>query len=292
MQAQQELVKHYGSITAENDMKPMFMLDEATTLSDPAKYDKAAALKFDTARPYLDFAKEHGIGLRGHVLIWHGQTSIWFFKKDYQNDWNAPNLDRETMLVRMENYIKGVLEFMQTEYPGVIYAWDVVNEAVEETHTDGWRDSLWLKTIGKDFVVQAFRFARKYADKDVKLFYNDYNAFWPEKMKYIIQNILEPLCKEGIVDGMGMQTHLVRDESNLEDYEKAGFKDCESYSTFDEMLEKAHSLGIRIIMDLVVNHSSDEHKWFVESKSSKDNSPLSTGTAPTGIPALTFINSS
>ena len=40
---------------------------------------------------------------------------------------------------------------------------------------------------------------------------------------------------------------------------------------FDEMLEKAHSLGIRIIMDLVVNHSSDEHKWFVESKSSKDN---------------------
>ena len=40
---------------------------------------------------------------------------------------------------------------------------------------------------------------------------------------------------------------------------------------FDEMLEKAHSLGLRIVMDLVVNHSSDEHKWFIESRSSKDS---------------------
>ena len=40
---------------------------------------------------------------------------------------------------------------------------------------------------------------------------------------------------------------------------------------FDAMLEMSHSLGIRIVMDLVVNHTSDEHRWFVESRSSKDN---------------------
>ena len=40
---------------------------------------------------------------------------------------------------------------------------------------------------------------------------------------------------------------------------------------FDAMLEKAHSLGLKIVMDLVVNHSSDEHRWFVESRSSRDN---------------------
>ncbi|MCY6353812.1 glycoside hydrolase family 13 protein [Clostridium sp. ZS2-4] len=40
---------------------------------------------------------------------------------------------------------------------------------------------------------------------------------------------------------------------------------------FDEMLNEAHKRGIKIMMDLVVNHSSDEHKWFVESKKSKDN---------------------
>ena len=40
---------------------------------------------------------------------------------------------------------------------------------------------------------------------------------------------------------------------------------------FDELLEQAHRRGIRIIMDLVVNHTSTEHAWFVESRSSKDN---------------------
>ena len=40
---------------------------------------------------------------------------------------------------------------------------------------------------------------------------------------------------------------------------------------FDELLEKAHEKGLRIMMDLVVNHTSDEHPWFLESRSSKDN---------------------
>lgn len=40
---------------------------------------------------------------------------------------------------------------------------------------------------------------------------------------------------------------------------------------FDELLAGAHERGIRIVMDLVVNHTSDEHKWFMESKKSKDN---------------------
>ncbi len=40
---------------------------------------------------------------------------------------------------------------------------------------------------------------------------------------------------------------------------------------FDELLTEAHQRGIRIVMDLVVNHTSDEHAWFVESRSSRDN---------------------
>ena len=40
---------------------------------------------------------------------------------------------------------------------------------------------------------------------------------------------------------------------------------------FDELLETAHSMNIKIIMDLVVNHTSDQHEWFLKSKSSKDN---------------------
>ena len=40
---------------------------------------------------------------------------------------------------------------------------------------------------------------------------------------------------------------------------------------FDRMLAAAHARGIKIVMDLVVNHTSDEHKWFIESRKSKDN---------------------
>lgn len=40
---------------------------------------------------------------------------------------------------------------------------------------------------------------------------------------------------------------------------------------FDELLAAAHERGIKIVMDLVVNHTSDEHQWFVESRKSKDN---------------------
>ncbi len=40
---------------------------------------------------------------------------------------------------------------------------------------------------------------------------------------------------------------------------------------FKKVLNKAHALGLKVIMDLVVNHTSDEHKWFLESRKSKDN---------------------
>ena len=40
---------------------------------------------------------------------------------------------------------------------------------------------------------------------------------------------------------------------------------------FDRMLAEAHKHHLKIVMDLVVNHSSDEHAWFIESRKSKDN---------------------
>ena len=57
---------------------------------------------------------------------------------------------------------------------------------------------------------------------------------------------------------------------DISDYENI-MTEFGTMADFDAMLAKAHSLGIKIVMDLVVNHTSDEHKWFIESRSSKDN---------------------
>ena len=57
---------------------------------------------------------------------------------------------------------------------------------------------------------------------------------------------------------------------DISDYQEI-MKEFGSIKDFDELLQEAHKRGIKIIMDLVVNHTSDEHKWFVESRTGKDN---------------------
>jgi oligo-1,6-glucosidase len=48
-------------------------------------------------------------------------------------------------------------------------------------------------------------------------------------------------------------------------------KEFGSMEDFDALLKGMHERGIKLVMDLVVNHSSDEHKWFQESRKSRDN---------------------
>ena len=58
-------------------------------------------------------------------------------------------------------------------------------------------------------------------------------------------------------------------------YDVANYKGiCTTFGNlaeFDELVSESHRRGIKIIMDLVVNHSSNQHPWFVESSQSKDN---------------------
>ena len=210
------LLDQFSSFTVENDMKPMFFLDNEANIKNPSKYDLEPKLKFDFAIPYLEFSRKNNMPMRGHTLVWHNQTPKWFFCKNY--DISQGLASRETMLTRLENYIKGVLTFVQENYPGQIYAWDVVNEVIDE---GDFRKSLWTEAVGTDFVIKAFEFARKYASPEVKLFYNDYNTFEEWKRDLIIEKVLKPLMSRGLVDGMGMQTHLTMEEPELSLYETA-----------------------------------------------------------------------
>ena len=234
----QFLKDQFNSFTVENDMKPCYFLDPELNRDEPEKYDTAPALCFEYARPYLEAAKKMGMAMRGHTLCWHGQTPKWFFHEKY--DEFAPLADRETMLKRQENYIKGVLGFVQENYPGVIYAWDVVNEAIDN---NDFRKSLWTQTIGNDFVEKAFEFARKYADKDVALFYNDYNCYEEWKRDMIIDRILKPLKEKGLIDGMGMQSHLLMDTPDIQLYKDA--------------ISKYGALGLQVQVTELDIHNAD-----------------------------------
>ena len=75
--------------------------------------------------------------------------------------------------------------------------------------------------MGEDYILQAFRIARKYAAPSVSLFYNDYDTFLPWKREVICERILKPLLAEGLVDGMGMQSHMTMEKPELSEYEKS-----------------------------------------------------------------------
>ena len=193
----------FNSITCENDMKPDAIIDIYKSKKDPDTYREAPAMKFDHLKTELNFAKENGMTVRGHTLVWHSQTPEGLFYVEY--DKSGELADRELMLKRMENYIKGVMEWTTENYPGLISAWDVVNEAADDA--GGMRQSLWYKTVGEDYIQKAFEFARKYAPEGAKLFYNDYNSFQKKKQEDILA-FLKPIAEAGNIDGVGMQSHV------------------------------------------------------------------------------------
>lgn len=191
----------FNSITMENQMKPDSLLHVDTKES---KDETSVVINTEMLDKVLGAAEKNGLKLRGHTLVWHSQTPEWFFHKGY--DAGKAYADKETMRNRMENYIKQVLEYCQTNYPGVVYAWDVANEVVADDGTMR-TNSGWYKTYGDaEYVYDAFRFARKYASSDVSLFLNDYNEYMPVKRDKLC-GILKELYDEGICDGIGMQSH-------------------------------------------------------------------------------------
>jgi endo-1,4-beta-xylanase len=197
--------KQFSILTPENELKPNFVIDwaESRRIVKESGDETAVAVHLDSAVPLLDFAKENGIKVHGHVLVWHIETQDEFFHEGY--DTSAPLLDRVKMLGRLENYIRELMDLLNTRYPGLVVSWDVVNEAIDDgSHT--LRKSRWYETVGEDYVERAFELARKYAPDGTLLYYNDYNTAYPGKLKGILQ-LLEKLQAEGNIDGYGFQMH-------------------------------------------------------------------------------------
>lgn len=181
-----ELIKReYNSITPENVMKMGPIHPE----KDRFNWEEADAI--------AEFAKENDLKMRGHALVWHQQTGDWIFEAE-----DGGKVGKEELLIRMKSHIDSVV----TRYSDIIYAWDVVNEAIDDNPNNFLRYSEWYEIAGEDFIIKAFEYARE-ADPDVKLFYNDYNAIIPEKRDRIYKLLKMLVDRDVPIDGVGIQGH-------------------------------------------------------------------------------------
>ena len=250
-------LKHFNSCTMTNLMKSCYILDQMGSQESLKSGDGSPALNFFSIDPTLEWCQETGMKMRGHTLVWHTQAPEWFFREGYTDD--GEYVDKETMSKRMESYIQQLLTHVQENYPGVIYCWDVVNEAVDPESADpdsdfkcrtecGGAPNPWYETIGPEYVELAFTYARKYADSDVKLFYNDYNTFQVPKTEGIY-NLCSGLKEKGLLDGIGMQGYWGIDYPQISEIKTA--------------MEKFASLDVEIqITELSVGVEEETDEWF------------------------------
>lgn len=203
----------FSSCTSTNLMKPSYILKQEGSQKNLTKGTEQPALDFSVLDPTLRWCSENGVKVRGHTLVWHSQTPEWFFKEGYKSE--GAYVSREVMIERLDSYIREYMTYVQTNYPGTVYCWDVVNEAVDPDNGDratdfmcrivnSKNDSGWYQTIGTDYPEVAFSIARKYADREAKLFYNDYGAIGKTKRQYIY-NLCKSLKEKGLIDGIGIQ---------------------------------------------------------------------------------------
>lgn len=209
----------FNSITASNEFKAYSLLNQQQSMKSE---NKMPVMNYNQADKIAQFAQDNGIGIRGHVLVWDAYMPVWFFKEGYKND--GEFVDSATMKKRLEYYIDEVVSHFETKFPGVIYCWDVVNEAVGDGPNEykdgdarhvrtsrGGTTNYFYDVIGSDYVELAFKYARKAANKvnpKIKLFYNDYSTFYSPKREAIGQLISSINKDEKLCDGLGMQGYV------------------------------------------------------------------------------------
>ena len=221
------LSSQFNTTTCTNETKAYSLLDQRAS---QASEDGMPRMNYATADRMIAWARDNGIGVRGHVLTWDAYMTDWFFREDYNS--SKPIASRDVLLARMESYITQVVTHFETEFPGVIYCWDVVNEAMGDSPAEyAAGDPRHIRTVrngapnpfyeyvGDDYVEYSFLYARNAAEAlgaDIHLFYNDYNMLYPDKRiaaKALVESINSFAQDENgnnrkLIDGIGMQGYM------------------------------------------------------------------------------------
>lgn len=165
----------FGQVTPANGQKWMYI--------EPTQNKFNYTLGDQIVKP----ATRAGQLKRCHNFVWHNQLPDWVTSK---------NWTKTELINVMENHIKNEAR----HYYNDCLHWDVVNEAFEDDAEATLRKSLWLNTIGPEYIELAFKFARKYTKPGTKLYYNDYAIEKPNNKSRAVEALGELIYLECISD--------------------------------------------------------------------------------------------
>jgi len=222
------LLRHFNVMVAETQMKPAYIMPEPWTPNGAYRWTKADR--------FLEYSQANNISMRGHVLFWHQSTPKEFF----QGSGREGRATINELYTRMEHHARTVFQ----KCGGSIEWWDVVNEVVGENgpRRGGGLESVVPETqfslytrimedAGKtsmdryEFVLNAFRWARQYADanggQNVKLFLTEYNIESPGAMQTEFLRLLDWLIANNApIDGVGIQGHINLNSPSVREFSR------------------------------------------------------------------------
>jgi endo-1,4-beta-xylanase len=186
----QTLSHEFNMIEPENDLKWS------------AVRRRQDAFDFSGGDAVVAFARAHNMKVRGHCLVWDHDHPAWLAQSHF-----APEL--------LSQLLKDHITTEMKHYAGQVFAWDVLNEAVDEKGQ--LRDSIWynrpgigLSNRGTAYIEQAFRWARA-ADPGTLLFYNEAEAEGLGGKSDAIYAMLKDFKQRGVpIDGVGLQMHIAQ----------------------------------------------------------------------------------
>ena len=221
-----EILAHEcGVLVHENELKWYVLRPDASTF-DYARADRI-----------MDFATEHGMGVRGHTLVWHHPR--WFPEWLETHDYGArPAAEAERLVVE---HINAIVD----RYGDRIDSWDVVNETVDE-NTGALRETALSRHLGHQEIIDlSFHTARE-AAPNAQLVYNDYMSWEAghEQHQAGVLRLLEGMKARGVpIDALGIQSHIGSGNSD----NSVGF-DTAREDNWRRFMDEVTGMGLDIVI--------------------------------------------
>ncbi len=164
---------------------------------------------FSAGDEVVRFAQAHGMKVRGHCLVWDHDNPDWLAQGHFTS-------------AQLSHLLQEHITTVVKHYAGQVFAWDVVNEALDENgHI---KDSLWynqpgigLSGKGSAYIEQAFRWAHE-ADPHALLFYNEAEGEGFNHKSDAIYAMVKDFRHRGVpIDGVGLQMHIAMHDRSQPD---------------------------------------------------------------------------